>query len=230
MRINKYLSEKGIASRREADEMIRRGKVWINGRRAVLGDQALEGDKVEVKDKKKLVYLAFNKPVGIATHGSSESEKDIADIFDFSPKVFPIGRLDKKSKGLIILTNDGRITDRLLNPGRSHEKEYAVKVGERIRDRFLRKMAEGVKLDDGYVTKECSVRKTGDYSFSIVLTEGKKRQIRRMCAVLGYSVLDLERRRIMNIRLGKIKAGEAREIKEGELSKFLAGLGLVTQL
>ncbi len=202
IRINKYLSENKISSRREADELIKQGKVMIGDREARLGDMVEESDKVSVSGKtKELVYVAYNKPKGIVTHSPQAGEACIADILKIEPKVFPLGRLDKESRGLIILSNDGRITDRLLNPEFEHEKEYEVRVDRIIDDNFIRKMQQGVKLDGGYITAECVLEKKSDQSFSIIITEGKRRQIRRMCQALGYDVTDLQRTRIMNIRL-----------------------------
>jgi 23S rRNA pseudouridine2604 synthase len=228
MRINKYLAMKNICSRREADELIKLGKVLINKKRAVLGDKVLESDKVEIVDnfQRELFYYAYNKPIGIVTHSPQGKEKSIKDVAKIPQKVFPIGRLDKDSWGLIILTNDGRITDKILNPEKDHEKEYAVRVDKIMSESFLNKMARGVKLDDGYKTKECKVQKINDAMFSIILTEGKKRQIRRMCTALGYAVADLKRVRIMNIHIKSLKPGEFREIKERELESFLSELKL----
>ena len=227
IRINKYLAYKQICARREADELISQQKVKINGRIAVLGDKVKEKDKVEVVNfTKKLVYLAFNKPKGVITHSPQKGEASIKDVLNFEKEVFPLGRLDKNSSGLIILTNDGRLTDRLLNPEYNHEKEYVVKTDRNIDGIFFKKMAEGIKLDDGYITKKCIVTKISRERFSIILTEGKKHQIRRMCAAFGYGVSNLERRRIMNIKLGSLQPGEFREIKGYELSQFLKSLGL----
>jgi len=227
IRINKYLAYKKICARREADVLIEQKKVRINGRVAVLGDKVLENDKVTVeKINKKLVYLAFNKPKGVITHSPQEGEPAIKDVMNFGENIFPLGRLDKDSSGLILLTNDGRVTDRLLNPKYDHEKEYIVKVSKSINESFLRRMSSGIKLDDGYVTKKCSVRKVGEERFSIVLTEGKKHQIRRMCDALGYGVVHLERRRVMNIKLGTLQSGDYREIKGKELADFLKNIGL----
>lgn len=228
IRINKYLAQKNIASRREADEMVRLGKIKINGKKAVLGDKVLEKDEVEVAKnfQKKLVYYAYNKPVGIITHSPQRGEKSIAEIAKFSEKVFPVGRLDKDSHGLIILTNDGRITQKLLSPEREQEKEYAVTVDRAVTDSFIRKMSRGVKLDDGYRTKEAKAQRINNFMFGIALTEGKKRQIRRMCAALGFSAVDLKRVRVSNIRIKKLKPGEFREIKGRESQEFLARLGL----
>lgn len=228
IRINKYLALENICSRREADEFIKVGKIAINGRRAVLGDKVQKDDLVEVvKDlDKEYIYLAFNKPRRIITHSPQGEETSIEEFINYPKKVFPIGRLDKDSRGLIILTNDGRITDKLLNPENNNEKEYIVKVHKPITGAFIKKMGAGVVLDDGYETKPCVVKMIGDYLFSIVLTEGKKRQIRRMCQVLGYEAVDLKRIRILNILLGDLHSGQQRKISGRELEDFLAQLGI----
>jgi 23S rRNA pseudouridine2604 synthase len=227
IRINKYLAEKGVCSRREADSFIKNGKVLINGKKARLGDKVSKDDKVEViRASKDNVYLAFNKPRGIATHSSSKDEKDIQDIFRYRAKVYPVGRLDKESEGLIILTNDGRITGRLLDPEFFHEKEYVVLVDQEITPSFLHHMGEGVELPDGYITRECQVWKSNPKEFTIVLTEGKNRQIRKMCDKLGKRILRLRRTRIMNIQLGDLKVGTSREISGQEKEEFLKNLGL----
>lgn len=223
IRINKYLALKKICSRREADVFIKQKKVKINNRVAVLGDKVKENDNVSFDNlEKELIYLAFNKPKGIITHSPQGEEEEIKDIIRIPEKVFPLGRLDKDSHGLIILTNDGRITDKVLNPDYEHEKEYIVKTDKPITSQFLKRMIGGVKLDDGYITKECKVEKIVKNSFSIILTEGKKRQIRRMCAILSIGVLDLKRVRILNINIGDLKLGEARKIKGKELQEFLS--------
>ena len=228
VRINKYLAMKNICSRREADSLIVSGNIKINGKRAVLGDKVFETDRVELKknSSKKLVYYIFNKPIGIVTHSPQKGEKSILNLVKFPEKVFPVGRLDKDSWGLIILTNDGRITDKLLNPEKNHEKEYAVRVNKIMSESFLNKMAHGVRLGDGYKTKICKVEKINETMFSIILTEGKKRQIRRMCAALGYAVFDLKRIRIMNIKIKRLKPGEFKEIGGKELEDFLRELGV----
>lgn len=231
VRINKYLALQKICARREADELIVQGKVKINGRKAVLGDKVNKNDKVVVENfKKKFIYLAFNKPRGVITHSPQEGEPAIKDVINFSAlggpasgwdTIFPLGRLDKDSSGLIILTNDGRITDRLLNPKYEHEKEYIVKIKGPVTDNFLKRMSGGIKLDDGYITKECEVQKISNNRFSIILTEGKKHQIRRMCDKLGQVIADLKRVRVMNIKLGSLQEGDYREIKGAELKDFL---------
>lgn len=229
-RINKYLALNNICSRREADKLIAEGKVKINGRTAELGDQVNLGDNVEVlRDESRartLAYLAFYKPRGIVTHSPLNGGRQISDVLPQTKNIFPLGRLDKDSEGLIILTNDGRITDRLLNPKYYHEKEYQVTVDRALDSKFLHNLRKGVRLDDGYVTRSCEVKKINQTSFSIVITEGKKRQIRKMCGVLGCGVKKLERKRIMNISLGNLKPGQFRYIKGKELQEFLASLGI----
>jgi 23S rRNA pseudouridine2604 synthase len=227
MRINKYLAQQGIATRRDVDAYIERGEVLVNGRVAVLGQKINQGDKVEVVKKgapKKFLYFAYNKPRGVITHSPQRGEKDIRESISLK-EVFPVGRLDKDSSGLIILTNDGRVTDRLLNPDRAHDKEYRVRTQEPLRDGFRPAMENGVDIGD-YLTKPCVVRKTGPQSFTITLTEGKKHQIRRMTAALHNSVVELERTRILNIRLEDLKPGEWRTIEGQELKEFLTKIGL----
>lgn len=228
MRINKYIAREGVATRRGADELIARGKVLINGRVAVLGDKVNESDKVELRDKsasKKFLYYAYNKPVGVITHSPQMGEKEIREVARLPKDVFPIGRLDKDSSGLIIITNDGRVTDRLLNPEYAHDKEYRVRTGEPLRESFKKAMEGGVNIE-GYLTKPCIVRKTGPKSFNITLTEGKKHQIRRMVAAMHNSVVELERTRILNIRLDNLAPGTSRAITGGELATFLARIGM----
>jgi 23S rRNA pseudouridine2604 synthase len=228
MRINKYLAQKKLCSRREADQLVSEKKIAINGQIAILGARVNEGDVVEVIKKvdKDNIYLAFNKPRGIITHSPQGEEKSIADIFSFSPSVYPIGRLDKDSSGLIILTNDGRVTGKLLNPDQENEKEYVVRTNKPINESFLRRMEQGVLLDNGYRTRGCQIKRIGDMAFVIVLTEGKKRQIRRMCTMLGYEVVELERVRILNIKLGNLHSGKYRRIEGEELKTFLMTLGI----
>ena len=224
MRINKYLAHKNLSTRREADTLIEAGKVLINGKPAQLGDKVNEKDDVQVRFRvKKHRYFAYNKPRGVITHSPDEDECDIRQSIPLVG-VFPIGRLDKDSKGLIILTDDGRITDKLLNPDYTHEKEYIVTVKEELKDTFKEKMEVGVDIE-GYTTKPCTIHILGARKFSITLTEGKKHQIRRMCAALGYVVASLERTRIMNIRLSGLKEGEHRPILGQELASFMKALG-----
>jgi len=228
MRINKYLAHKGVATRTGVDELIKSSKVLINGKIAKLGDKVLETDKVEVREKhikKDYVYLAYNKPVGVVTANPQGDEKDIISSIASEKKVFPVGRLDKDSHGLIILTNDGRITDRLLNPMYDHEKEYVVETDRPFTPAFLKHIQDGVVIDD-YTTQKAKAKKLGDTKFSLILTEGKNRQIRKMVDRLGYTVIDLKRIRIQNIKLEKIPANSYRQIVGEEKETFLKSIGL----
>lgn len=225
MRINKYLAHQKLCTRREADELIEKGKVTINNRPAKLGDKVLETDKVEVFFKpRKFRYFAYYKPRGVITHSPQEDEDSIAEIFPVEG-VFPVGRLDKDSFGLILLTDDGRITDALLNPKYSHDKEYEVETKDELPFNFKEKMEAGVDIG-GYTTKPCAVHMLGKRRFSITLVEGKKHQIRRMCGAFGQSATSLKRVRIMNVKLGALKSGEHRALQGEELSTFLTSLGI----
>jgi len=228
LRINKYLANKNICSRREADRLIEEKKVLINGQIAKLGDKINETDQVVIESdhQKNYVYLAFNKPMGVITHSPQGEEISINDVISFSKKVFPVGRLDKDSYGLIILTNDGRVTGKLLSPEQEHEKEYIVRVDKPIDAKFINKMSKGVILDDGHKTKECKVSKISTNTFAITLIEGKNRQIRRMCGFFGFLVTELKRVRVLNIELGGLKTGQYRKLKGEELEVFLSTLGL----
>ena len=226
IRINRYLALKGLGTRRSADELIKKHRVLISGRVALLGDMVRKEDVVEVtKTKhdhdKKLYYYAYYKPVGIVT--PQQGERSHALISD--KKLFSVGRLDKDSSGLMILTNDGRITDRLLNPAHEHEKEYIVEVDKKLTPHVLRILEKGVDIE-GYRTKPSHAVYVNDYIFRIILHEGKKHQIRRMVAALGLQVRSLKRVRIMSIELGKLKPGEMQEIQDNELTQFLKALGL----
>ncbi len=232
MRINKYLAHKGVETRTGVDELIKAGKILINGKIAVLGDKVLEEDKVLVRgvhNKKKYIYLAYNKPKGVVSTNPQGEEKsimeNIKENLPTQPGIFPIGRLDKESHGLIILTNDGRITDRLLNPIYNHEKEYLVKVDRKFTPAFLRNMQDGVTLD-GETTKPAKASSVRDDTFKIILTEGKNRQIRRMTEKLGYTVRDLQRIRVQNIKINNIPKNSYREILGDEQKDFLKSLGL----
>lgn len=230
MRINKYLAHQGIATRRGADELIEKKRVLLNGRIALLGDKVTETDKVELAGtipNRNFVYFAYNKPVGVITHSPQLGEKDIKQSVrgkDMSD-VFPIGRLDKDSSGLLILTNDGRVTDRLLSPQYDHDKEYKVRTLDPLRESFRKTMEAGVNIE-GYITQPCKVRKTGPQSFNITLTEGKKHQIRRMVSAMHNQVTGLERVRILNIHLGDLKPNATRPIVGEELATFLASIGM----
>ena len=226
IRLNKYLAHTGVASRREADELIAAGKVTINGKKAEMGQKVEKDDKVEVIGKTKAKsYYAYYKGRGIITHSPGEHETDIAMRIakDYGlTQVSPIGRLDKDSEGLIILSNDGRITGPLLDPDSETEKEYDVTVDKPIKGIFLRAMEGGVDIE-GYKTKPAQVvaNKSNDKRFTIVLTEGKKHQIRRMCAALGYQIQTLRRVRIANIEIGKLKPNQYRKINGDELQELL---------
>lgn len=228
MRINKYLALKGYATRTGADDLITRGRVYINNVRAVLGAKVGEHDVVEVRGAsvapEKLVYYAYHKPKGIVTHSAQKGERDIQHAIPLK-NIFPVGRLDKASHGLIILTNDGRITHRLLSPDFDHEKEYIVTTHEDLRNNFKEKMEKGVDIE-GYTTKPCTIRILNQRTFVVTLTEGKKHQIRRMCVALFQKVKDLKRTRIMNIRLGDLPVGDYRPITGSELATFLRSLTL----
>ena len=213
-RLNKAISETGFCSRREADRMIEAGKVKVNGTVAGLGVQVTPTDKIEVEGKlitKEVedIYLAFNKPVGIICTTDTSIRDNIIDYINFPERIFPIGRLDKPSEGLIFLTNDGDIVNKVLRSGNNHEKEYIVSVNRKITQTFVRQMSEGVPILDT-VTKKCRVERVGDFTFRIILTQGLNRQIRRMCSYLGYEVTRLQRVRIMNIKLDDLKVGEYR--------------------
>lgn len=227
MRINKYLALNKYSTRKGGDELVKNRKVFINGRVAVLGDKVNENDKVDVRSdaqKKDYVYYAFNKPKGVITHSPQTGEKDIRRAVPLK-NVFPVGRLDKASHGLIILTDDGRVTDRLLNPKYSHDKEYIVATTNKISPSFKNKLESGVNIG-GYKTKKCKVAGLSSHVFKITLTEGKKHQIRRMCSALKNDVIDLKRVRIMNIHLGNLGEGQHRAILGDELQKFLKSIGL----
>jgi len=230
MRINKYLAQEGYCSRREADVLVSKGLVRINGEIAKLGDKIKENDLVEVPEKnketfKEYIYLAYNKSKGVMTNEDNKINLKIKDLADVPKDVFPVGRLDKDSHGLIILTNDGRITGKLLSPEWEHEKEYVVRVDKKINNHFLKIMGQGVNLGD-FKTKPCKIEQLNDYEFKIILTEGKKHQIRRMCDDLGYAVWEIRRVRIENIRLGNLYPGKMRKIEGTELDKFLEILKL----
>lgn len=224
MRINKYLAHKNYCTRREADTLIAAGKVLVNGKRAGLGDKVNEKDHVEVRFRApKHRYFAYNKPRGVITHSPDEDERDIRQSIPLVG-VFPIGRLDKDSSGLIILTDDGRITDKLLNPDYAHDKEYVVATREELPANFKAKMEAGVNIE-GYITKPAQVTVLSPKKFKIVLTEGKKHQIRRMVAFFGLATTSLQRTRVMNINLSGLKEGEFRPIIGQELATFLKSLG-----
>ena len=222
-RINKYLSESGYCSRRAADRLIEEGKVTINGEIPEMGTKVKEDDQVEVEGqiiekltKQKKIYLAFHKPVGIVCTTDRRVEPDnIIDFIKYPKRIFPIGRLDKNSEGLIFLTNDGDIVNKILRARNNHEKEYIVIVNRQINKDFIQRMSNGVEILET-ITKNCIVKQLGAKKFKIILTQGLNRQIRRMCEALGYRVQSLKRVRIMNIKLD-IPKGKYREFTKGEL-------------
>jgi len=222
-RLNKYISESGICSRREADRYIEQGNVFINGKRAGIGDQVVAGDVVKVngqliepRNEEDLVFIALNKPVGIVST-TEEGEKDnIVDFVNHSSRIFPIGRLDKDSQGLIFLTNHGDLVNKILRAGNDHEKEYLVTVNKPVTDEFVRGMGAGVPIL-GTVTKKCKVKREAPFTFRITLVQGLNRQIRRMCEHFGYEVTKLERTRIMNVSLTGLPPGEWRDLTDDEL-------------
>ena len=222
-RINKYLSEVGFCSRRAADKLIEEGKVTINGEITEIGSKVEEGDQVEVEGQKiinsikqKNIYLAFNKPIGIVCTTDRRVEPDnIIDFIKYPRRIFPIGRLDKPSEGLIFLTNDGDIVNKILRARNNHEKEYIVSVNRPINKDFIQRMSNGVEILDT-ITKNCFVKQLGQKKFKIILTQGLNRQIRRMCESLGYRVKSLKRVRIMNIKLD-VPIGKYREFTKEEL-------------
>jgi len=228
IRINKYLSEAGYCSRREADRLIEEGKVTINSKISEIGAKVEESDQVEVKGqiiqkstKQKKIYLAFNKPIGIVCTTDRKVEpNNIIDFVKYPKRIFPIGRLDKLSEGLIFLTNDGDIVNKILRARNNHEKEYIVKVNRPIENNFIQSMSNGVEIL-GTLTKNCFVKQLGPKKFKIILTQGLNRQIRRMCEALGYRVKSLKRVRIMNIKLD-VPTGKYREFSKEELLKLNA--------
>lgn len=229
VRLNRYLFLNNYCSRREADKFIEKGLVKIDGKTAKIGQKVEEGQKVEVDQKIKqkkqsLVYYAFNKPEGVVSHNPQQGERSAEEFIPSKLKVSPIGRLDKKSHGLMILSNDGTIVDKMLNPKYPHQKEYEVEVDKRLTGVFMHKMEAGVNIE-GYKTKKAELKKLSPTKFILILTEGKKHQIRRMCAALGYQVVDLKRTRMMNVRLGKLKKGKVRKIEGLELLELFKSIG-----
>ncbi|CBJ81350.1 Ribosomal large subunit pseudouridine synthase F (rRNA-uridine isomerase F) (rRNA pseudouridylate synthase F) [Xenorhabdus bovienii str. Jollieti] len=223
IRLNKYISESGICSRRDADRYIEQGNVFINGKRAAVGDQVFAGDIVKVngqliepRDEEDLVLIALNKPVGIITTMEDSERDNISDFVNHSKRVFPIGRLDKDSQGLIFLTNHGDLVNKILRAGNNHEKEYVVTVNKPVTDEFIQGMSAGVPML-GTVTKKCKVQKEASFVFRITLVQGLNRQIRRMCKHFGYEVTRLERTRIMNVNLKGLPQGEWRDLTDDEL-------------
>lgn len=229
-RLNKYISESGICSRRDADRFIEQGNVFINGKRASVGDQVVAGDTVRVngqiiepQDADDFVFIVLNKPVGIVSTTESSEKNNIVDFVSHGVRIFPIGRLDKDSQGLIFLTNNGDLVNKVLRAGNNHEKEYLVTVNKPITDDFIAGLAGGVPIL-GTMTKKCPVTKVSPTVFNITLVQGLNRQIRRMCEYFGYEVVKLERTRIMNVSLKGIPVGEWRDLTPKELSVLLKSI------
>jgi 23S rRNA pseudouridine2604 synthase len=229
-RLNKYISESGICSRRDADRFIEQGNVFINGKRASVGDQVVAGDTVRVngqiiepQDADDFVFIVLNKPVGIVSTTESSEKNNIVDFVSHGVRIFPIGRLDKDSQGLIFLTNNGDLVNKVLRAGNNHEKEYLVTVNKPITDDFIAGLSGGVPIL-GTMTKKCPVTKVTANVFNITLVQGLNRQIRRMCEHFGYEVMKLERTRIMNVSLKGIPVGEWRDLTPKELSVLLKSI------
>ena len=225
-RINKYLSSHGVCSRREADRMVAEGRVLVDGKTAVMGEMVDDSNTICIDGRQissaspEQIIIAFNKPVGIVcTTKDRHNKNNIVDYIGYTQRVYPVGRLDKESDGLILLTNDGDMMDRILRSVNGHEKEYIVSVNRPINDTFIKRMSEGIYLEElERTTKKCVVRKVSDRTFRIILTQGLNRQIRRMCDALGYKVTKLTRIRIMNIELGELAVGQYRELTESEVT------------
>lgn len=234
MRLNKFLSDSGVCSRRQADKLISEGKISVNGHTAQLGERICkedtviyQGQKVEIQEE--MILIALNKPEGIECTADKNNKDNIVDFIGMKERIYPIGRLDKNSCGLILLTNEGTIMNKILKASNYHEKEYIVTVNKPVTESFLQSMSQGVHLYDtrngevilNQTTRECTLKKVSERTFRIVLTQGLNRQIRRMCKVLGYKVTKLERVRIMNIHLGDLKRGAYREVTDRELKDLL---------
>ncbi|XVE34079.1 23S rRNA pseudouridine(2604) synthase RluF [Wukongibacter baidiensis] len=215
------MSSTGFCSRREADKFIEQGRVTVNGMKAEVGTKVSSMDNIKIngkslKSKDKSIYMAFNKPVGITCTTEHKVKDNIIDYINYPKRIFPIGRLDKPSEGLIFLTNDGDIVNKILRAGNNHEKEYIVRVDKPITHEFIKKMQNGIPILNT-VTKKCFVRKESKFVFTIILTQGLNRQIRRMCEYLGYNVVKLKRVRIMNINLGNLPVGKWRHFTKEEI-------------
>ena len=230
VRINKYLSEAGVCSRRGADRLIEEGRVSVNGTLAFLGSVVKNSDEVRldgelVSKKTDKILIAFNKPRGIVCTTADPKSKDvnIIEYINYPERIFPVGRLDKDSEGLILLSNDGDLSNKIMKARNFHEKEYEVEVDKPFDDEFLKRMSEGVPILDT-VTRKCTLKRTGKTSFNIILTQGLNRQIRRMCEYFGYKVVRLRRIRIMNIKLGNLKSGTYRNITDKEYAELTKGL------
>ena len=225
IRLNKFLSDAGYCSRREADRLVEQGVVKVNGKTAVMGQKVTINDSIMVKGKnisreEEQILIALNKPVGIECTTDLNNPDNIVDFINFDKRIYPIGRLDKNSQGLILLTNDGSIVNNILKGSNYHEKEYVVTVDKPVTDDFIKNMSTGVRIID-QVTRPCKVAKVKKHVFNIVLTQGLNRQIRRMCGELGYNVQKLKRIRIMNIELGNLPVGQYRKVTDSELKELM---------
>ena len=228
-RLNKFVADSGYCSRREADRLIVEGRVQVDGRPGALGDRVLPGMRVTVDGQSlsgrgEKVYIALNKPAGVVCTTDPREPMNVVDYLDYPIRIFPVGRLDKDSEGLLLMTSDGEIINRILRAAGGHEKEYEVEIDRPVTKDFVEKMSAGVPILDT-VTLPCRVRRTGERSFNIILVQGLNRQIRRMCEALGCNVVRLRRIRIMNIRLGAMRPGQWRELSEEELSGLMGRLG-----
>ncbi len=231
IRINKFLSEKGSYSRRGVDKLIEEQRITVNGKKVRLGLKVGSNDEIRIdgelifkpRKKKKSIYLIFNKPTGIECTTNQNINNNIIDFIGYPSRIFPIGRLDKDSEGLIFLTNDGEIVNKILRSENNNEKEYLVNVNKKINSNFLKNISEGVKLKKTK-TKPCEVKKITNYSFKIILTQGLNRQIRKMCGLFDYKVKNLIRTRIININLGNLKIGKFRKFSKFELDQLLENI------
>ena len=226
VRINKFLSEAGVCSRREADRKIENGEITINDRVAVTGDRVMPEDSVyvngrPVEKEEEMVLLVLNKPAGIVCTAEKHEKNNVIDFMKYPKRIYPIGRLDKDSEGLLLMTNNGELVNKIMRAGNMHEKEYIVTVNKPVTDAFIRGLAGGVPLVElNTTTRKCKVEKIGKYTFRIILTQGLNRQIRRMCEYLGYKVTRLQRLRVMNIKLGDLKPGTYRHVSEEEIKEL----------
>jgi len=229
-RLNKAISDSGFCSRRKADTLIEEGRVTINGKATSLGDRVMPGDEIQVNGKPivnndNLVYIALNKPVGITCTTDQRIEGNVIDFIGHEERIFHVGRLDKPSEGLLLMTNDGDIVNKILRAGNKHEKEYIVKVDRPVTDEFIKKMSSGIPLHELEITtKKCKVERVSRFVFRIILVQGLNRQIRRMCEYLTYEVLELKRIRIMNISLDDLPTGEWRDLTKKELDGLKAAV------
>jgi len=227
-RLNKAISDSGFCSRREADTLIEQGRVTVNGNQASLGDRAMPGDEILVNgspltQKESLVYIVLNKPIGITCTTDRNIEGNVVDFINHKERIFHVGRLDKPSEGLLLMTNDGDIVNKILRAGNKHEKEYIVKLSRPVTSDFIKRMGNGIPILDT-ITKKCKVERISRFVFKIILVQGLNRQIRRMCEYLGYDVVSLQRNRLMNIELGNLPVGKWRDLTATELETLKSSL------